>query len=150
MSTLLDTNILTRTAQQDHPHYAAASEAVNVLLERGEQLYIVPQNLYEFWAVATRPKHDNGLNMTVPEARTRIARIKRMFILLRDERGILSTWERLMNRHEVMGKTTHDARLVAAMHRHNLESLLTFNASHFARFSGIIVLTPEALLAGDA
>jgi predicted nucleic acid-binding protein len=48
----------------------------------------------------------------------------------------------------VKGKTAHDARLVAAMRRHGVNRLLTFNASHFARFAGITVLTPEGVLAG--
>jgi len=50
MSVLLDTNILTRLSQQSHPHHAAAESAISALKTRGESLFIVPQNLYEFWA----------------------------------------------------------------------------------------------------
>ncbi len=49
-----------------------------------------------------------------------------------------------MGLHDVKGKTAHDARPVAAMRRHGLSRLLTFNASHFARFDGIAVLTRKA------
>jgi hypothetical protein len=69
-----------------------------------------------------------------------------MFTLFRDERGILTEWERLVKQHDVKGKTTHDARLVAAMQRHDLTHLLTCNADHFTRFSGISLLTPESVL----
>ncbi len=69
MSTLLDTNILTRSSQEDHPQFPVASRAVELLIARGERVCIVPQNLYEFWAVATRPAEYNGLGMTGEEAR---------------------------------------------------------------------------------
>jgi hypothetical protein len=54
MSVLLDTNLLTRSAQPGHPMYQDAVEAIDALQQQGETLCIVPQNLYEFWVVATR------------------------------------------------------------------------------------------------
>ena len=54
MSVLLDTNILTRSAQPGHPMHKAAVDAVDVLRTRGEQLYVVPQNLVEFWGWSQR------------------------------------------------------------------------------------------------
>lgn len=145
MSTLLDTNILTRLAQPDHAQHAAARNAVRLLLERGEQLCVVPQNLYEFWAVATRLAAENGLVLTIAEAEAELSQIKRLFTLYRDERGILPHWEQLVTIHKVKGKTSHDARLVAAMERHGLTQLLTFNIEHFARFARITVISPEQL-----
>jgi hypothetical protein len=55
MNILLDTNILGRLAQPTHPMHAAARDAVTTLQRAGEMLRIVPQNLYEFWVIATRP-----------------------------------------------------------------------------------------------
>lgn len=49
--------------------------------------------------------------------------------------------------YKVVGKTAHDARLVAAMHAHGLTHLLTFNEPDFRRYAGIIVLTPAGVLA---
>jgi predicted nucleic acid-binding protein len=51
---LLDTNLLTRITQPHDPQSAIARAAIQTLAERGERLIVVPQNLYEFWAVATR------------------------------------------------------------------------------------------------
>lgn len=51
---LLDTNLLVRMTDSMDPQCAAARRAFHGLLARREQLIIVPQNLYEFWAVATR------------------------------------------------------------------------------------------------
>jgi predicted nucleic acid-binding protein len=120
VSTLVDTNILTRSAQPIHPQNAPAIAAVARLRASGERLYIVPQNLYEFWAVATRRPSENGLGLATPQVRARIAEMKELFVLLRDERGVLAEWERLVSAHDVKGKSAHDARLVAAMRRHGL------------------------------
>ena len=51
---LLDTNLLTRMTRSNDPQSGVAREAIQTLLGRGERLILVPQNLYEFWAVATR------------------------------------------------------------------------------------------------
>lgn len=50
----LDTNLLTRMTRSREPLSGVARAAVQTLRGRGERLIIVPQNLYEFWAVATR------------------------------------------------------------------------------------------------
>ena len=55
MSTLLDTNTLLRSTQPNHPLRQAAADAIAVFRAQGEQLCLVPQNLYEYWVVCTRP-----------------------------------------------------------------------------------------------
>lgn len=146
MRILLDTNIFVRLAHPAHSHHAAAVRAIEVLRARSDELCIVPQILYEFWVVATRPVADNGLGMAAEQAESELAQIKTLFRLLRDERGILPRWEQLVVDHAVQGKTAHDARLVAAMARHNTKQLLTFNAGDFARFPKITALTPDNVL----
>jgi predicted nucleic acid-binding protein len=71
-----------------------------------------------------------------------------LFRLRLDERGVFRNWTRLVVNNQVRGKVAHDARLVAAMQRHGLTNLLTFNAGDFARFSAINVFTPEEVVAG--
>jgi len=65
MSVLVDTNILTRTAQPGHSQHSLAFQAVDIVKARGEQVCLVAQVVYEFWAVATRPVGENGLGLTV-------------------------------------------------------------------------------------
>lgn len=55
MTVLLDTNLLTRPLEPAHPHHKPAVDALAALLAAGEDVCIVPQNLYEFYVVATRP-----------------------------------------------------------------------------------------------
>jgi predicted nucleic acid-binding protein len=142
MSTQLDTNILTRLAQPTDPAHGTARAAVVKLQAAGRGPCIVPQNLYEFWAVATRPVANNGLGLTVPECQAEVARLKALFPLLPDAPALCAVWESLVVAHNCKGKVAHDARIVAAMMTHGLSDLLTFNTADFARFSGITAIDP--------
>ena len=64
MAILTDTNVLLRSLYPEHLHYFAAENALAALRLRGEALCVAPQNLMEFWAVATRSREDNGLGMS--------------------------------------------------------------------------------------
>lgn len=145
MSVLLDTNILTRSAQPAHPMQKTALDAVSILKTRGEDLCIVPQNLVEFWAVATRPLSVNGLEMTTTQAQAELARLKSFFRFLPDSSLVYDAWEKLVVHHAVSGKNTHDARLVAAMNVHGIGELLTFNSADFKRYPGITVIAPVSV-----
>ena len=99
--------------------------------------------LYEFWVVCTRPSSQNGLGLTAAQTSDDMQRLQELFVLLRDERAIFEQWQKLVLQHDVSGKNAHDARLVAAMQRHGLTHILTFNKSDFTRFPHITVLTPD-------
>jgi predicted nucleic acid-binding protein len=144
---LLDTNILLRHARTADPAFATANAALTTLHAQGEALCVVPQNLYEFWAVATRPTAANGLGLTIAECQTEIARIKRLFHLLADLPTLLGEWERLVVTHACAGRVSFDARLIAAMATHGVTTILTFNGADFARFPGIAVLDPATVAA---
>lgn len=140
MKWLVDTNVLLRSAQTFHPMYGDVARSLAVLANRGDELRVIPQNLIEFWAVATRPIADNGLGITVAEAAQELTKVKVLFPILPDTPDILPAWESLVLQHQVIGKQAHDARLVAAMKVHNLTHLLTFNDSDFKRFTEITVV----------
>ena len=147
MSTLLDTNILTCLSLQMHPHHVAAKSAITVLRNQGETLHVVPQNLYEFWAVATRPIIvSNGLGLSVTQAKAELVRICSLFSMLQDIPAVYIEWARLVEIHEVKGKTSHDARLVAAMTVHGVARLLSFNDRDFSRYTTISVNNPITFL----
>ena len=143
MSYLVDTNILLRLVQQNHSMHADALRALLLLRKQSAELCLVPQNLIEFWAVATRPLVNNGLGLTVDEATREMWRLKRLFNLRADAPAIFSAWEKLVAQYQVLGKQTHDARIVAAMQVHQLTHLLTFNTDDFKRYHGITVIDPR-------
>jgi hypothetical protein len=53
MAILVDTNILLRSVQPDHPANATGVSALATLIEREEPLVVAIQNIAEFWNVAT-------------------------------------------------------------------------------------------------
>ena len=54
MGTLVDTNILLRIVQRNHPHHTIALNGLERLMA-GTQVYFTLQNIAEFWNAATRP-----------------------------------------------------------------------------------------------
>src|SRR5262245_11015575 len=133
---LLDTNLLTRMTRARDPQAGVARAAVQTLLGRGERLIVVPQNLYEFWAVATRPAGappagQNGLGMTPIQAGQWLRFFRRRFILLPDRADLSDLWQTLVEAHGVTGFRAHDVRLVAAMQSYGMARLLTFNGADF-------------------
>lgn len=148
MSVLVDTNILLRVAHAGSPDRALTMSVVVVLRKAGMELCLVPQVIYEYWAVATRPASVNGLGMTATAAEDSLKQLLEGFTLRLDERGIYAHWRTLVTQHDVKGKNAHDARLVAAMNRHGLTHLLTYNTADFQRYAGITVLSPADVLAG--
>ena len=143
MSHLADSNILSRLAQPQNPHHIIARRAVITLRQQGEEICLVPQNLIEFWAVATRPMANNGLGLTIDETRYEIRKFKRLFTLYDDTPNIFAEWENIVLKYNVSGKKVHDTRLVAAILTHNITHLLTFNVKDFKRFTEITTVNPH-------
>jgi predicted nucleic acid-binding protein len=146
---LLDTNLLTQMTRSNGPQSSTARGAIRTLLQRQERLIVVPQSLYEFWAVATRPAGPppngrNGLGMTAVQAGHWLRFFRRRFVLLPDREELNTLWQELVERHVVMGIRAHDVRLVAAMQSYGITQLLTFNASDFHDL-GIVILNPAAV-----
>ena len=139
---LVDTNVLLRMAQPAHPMHVQAISAINTVSSGGETLCVVPQVVYEYWAVATRPEQVNGLGMSAVAANADVAKIVQRFRLVRDEQGIFDVWRRLVAQHQVLGKNAHDARLVAAMAFHGIPDILTFNTGDFQRYPGVRIINP--------
>jgi predicted nucleic acid-binding protein len=142
MTVLLDSNVLLRLAQATHPMHPIARAAVTSLQQAGKILHTVPQTLYEFWVVTTRPVAANGLGLTAAETDAELNRIEVLFSLLPDTPAVFAEWRRLVVHHQITGKKAHDARLVASMAVHGLTHLLTFNSADFAPYTGIVVLDP--------
>lgn len=108
-------------------------------------MVVFPQNLIEFWAVATRPVLSNGLGFTAAQVVAEIAQIRSIFRLIPETSQIYPEWQRLVTAHNVAGKNVHDTRIAAQMLVHGIESILTFNTKDFKRFANITVLDPSGI-----
>ena len=146
MRILLDTNILIRSSQPADPSHQVALDAVASLRARSEVLCLVPQSFYEFWAVSTRPLSQNGHGKSTDEVAADIAYFESRFTFLPDDPAVFVEWKNLVTAYKVIGKPSHDARLVAAMLVHGITHILTFNDRDFRRYAGITPMTPVGVL----
>src|SRR5271157_5828217 len=103
MRVLVDTNILLRSTQPNHPLCSQATYAVSKLLRQEDSVFICPQNIAEFWNVATRPTDRNGLGFSPEEASREVASIEESLTLLPDVPAIYAVWKRLVHDHKVQG-----------------------------------------------
>jgi predicted nucleic acid-binding protein len=144
---LVDTNVILRLVDPEHPLHQPARQAVRQL-KQSHRLQVTGQNLIEFWGVATRPAYQNGLGWGLARARQVLRTIEQLFPLLPDSPAVYAEWRQLVFEFGVSGVKVHDARLVAAMKVSNVTRILTFNRSDFARFegAGILAIDPRGAL----
>ena len=122
----------------------AAASTITTLLTQGDELFLVPQVLMEFWSVATRPAAVNGFGWPVGVVRAAIDRLLDQFPLLPETPVVFGEWLRLVTQYGVMGKQSHDTRLVAILNVHQVARLLTFNTDDFKIF-GAIAVSPDEI-----
>ncbi len=106
--------------------YRVAEAAVAELRWQGDDLCVAPQNLYEFWVIATRPLDQNGLGLPPLHAQAALARLKGLFRLLDETPAVFLRWEQLVTQYQFSGKNAHDAYLVASMIVHGISRIPHF------------------------
>jgi predicted nucleic acid-binding protein len=92
----IDSNILARSIENNHPMQEPAREAIDILLTGGASLFVLAQNLYEFWVIVTRPVESNGLGLSPADAQSHLERFERLFSVKFDVPAIYSEWRRLV------------------------------------------------------
>jgi predicted nucleic acid-binding protein len=150
MSYLLDTGILLRLVDQTDALHPVVEQVVGHLGNKRIPLHITSQNIAEFWNVATRPKANNGLELSPTETAQAFSNaIEPICAVLPELLDLTAVFTRLLTTHNVVGKQVHDARLVAMMLSWQVDGIVTLNERNFRRFEpeGISVLTPGDLLA---
>jgi predicted nucleic acid-binding protein len=143
MRWLLDTNVLLRLADTQSPEHTAAEAAVEYLIVGGKAVFITTQVLVEFWAVATRPESVNGLGWSTATTAEVIRALRDQFPMLNETPDVLDRWLELVDRFQVTGKHTHDARLAALLLVHGVHQLLTFNTADFPSAWGVETTNPS-------
>ncbi len=143
MAYLPDTSVIVRLYDTNNPLNTIIRQCFRKLERDGENMVIIPQIFVEFWAVATRPIHANGLGMKPENAQKELGRLQKLLRLLPENEKIFPEWKMLVTTYKVSGKPTHDARIVAAMITHGIENILTINPGDFKRFSMINAIKPH-------
>ncbi len=145
MDICLDSNVLIYSLNENSQFHLVTKNAISKFIANNDDLIVFPQNLIEFYSVATRPISSNGLGFAPVQAATELAEIRSTFHLISETPEIYPEWERLIVEHGVSGKNVHDARIAAQMNVHMIGSLLTFNARDFQRFTEIKAIEPASI-----
>ena len=143
----MDTNILVRLVLPHDPLSSVALAAVDDLQRRGETLLVAPQNLMEFWAVATRPSTANGLGFSNDKVLEEIRHIETLFRVIAQPVEAFRRWRQIVETHAVRGRQAFDAHLAAVMMESGLDHILTFNVDDFRRYPRITAMSPHELTA---
>jgi predicted nucleic acid-binding protein len=139
---LVDTNILIRWVRRESRDFRIVDASIEQLARLRSIPCYTSQNLGEFWNVLTRPADRNGYGLSPFETNRHAKDVEASFRLLPDSRETHEEWRHLLVIHGVSGVQVHDARLVASMHVHGVNRILTFNTKDFARFKDISAIHP--------
>lgn len=142
---LVDTNVLARSVEQNHLHHQAALQSMAHLRKQlNEELVVFPQNLIEFYSLATRLH--NSLKLSPKDALKEVAAIEKRFIVLLERPGFFADWKDLVYKYKPTNRQVYDIRLVAMMLNHGVSGILTFNDKDFDFVTEIRTINPFDLL----
>jgi predicted nucleic acid-binding protein len=144
MSYLADTSVVARRVLPSDPNQALVKRVIEGIKRQGDLVYVTPQVMIEFRAVATRPVASNGFGLSAVAASEEARNIARLFPLLPDTEAMYLRLE-LVKRYAVIGHRVHDTRSVAVMMAHGIPNILTLNPKDFRPFSEITVIDPRSL-----
>jgi predicted nucleic acid-binding protein len=120
---------------------------LQLLRVSGHTLAACPQNIAEFWNVSTRPTTARGgYGKSVSTTERRVQFIERFGTVLDESPAAYRQWRGLLTLFQIQGTAVHDARLVALMHTSGIHHILTLNATDFARYPAINVVTPKDVI----
>ena len=138
--------MLLRWSDRDNPHHSECADAVNRLIEQGDQVCTCAQVLIEYWVTSTRPRDVNGFGLSIIDAASRISVVHGSFPCLVEPAEIADLWQEITIRHSVRGRQAHDARIAALMLAHGITHILTLNTDDFTRYQGITPISPAEAL----
>ena len=145
MLILADTNILIRRVNRHDLQHKDARSALRHFSTLEYQVCIVPQNILEFWNVATRPLDKNGLGLMPRHVERIVARFEQLYQILPENPDVYPLWRNLVAKYSVSGLKAYDTRIVASAMVYGITKILTFNTADFRRYSEIEVLDPKLL-----
>jgi predicted nucleic acid-binding protein len=101
-------------------------------------LVITPQVIREYLVVLTRGKVFTE-TFTVAQTLHEVEAILKTVSVLDETTEAAEQLRSLVKKHDVRGKSIHDANVVAVMLTHGVQGLVTYNAVDFKRFTEIAI-----------
>lgn len=133
---LVDTNVLVYSTVKNCPKFQEARVWLDRILKRGDSLVIIPQIIREYLVVLTRGKIFTE-TFTVDQALLEVEAILKTVVVLDETVQVADQLRVLVRKHNVQGKSVHDANLVAAMLTYGVQRLATYSTADFRRFTEI-------------
>jgi predicted nucleic acid-binding protein len=137
---MLDTNVLLAATDEGRSEHRDALKVLNGWAAAHTDLCTSGQVLREYLAVATRPRQQNGLGLSLPDALGNVRAIRGRTTLLAEDSKVADRLLGLLADVECRGKQVHDANLVATMLVHGIGTVVTMNLEDFVRFEGHVSL----------
>ncbi len=128
--------------------YGSATDAVDKVTARGDNIHLVPQVVTEFWRVATSPASQRGgFGWDPARADAEVRALEALYPIVRDTPDVFDWWRTLVVGADVRGASVYDTRLAAAMLAHDWTHILTFNVDDFRRYApwGIVPIHPSGV-----
>jgi predicted nucleic acid-binding protein len=140
---LPDTSCMIAAVCSWHEHHVRAADAIEGRLERKERMIVAAPALLEMYSVLTRLPAPYRL---APLSALRVVEanfVKGVKIVALDAEAYVAIL-RDAPRAGIFGGRTYDAAIAACARKANVQTLLTFNESHFRPFSdpGLLVVVP--------
>ncbi len=139
---LVDTNVLIYAYFKDNAQSADSLRLLETAHDGEADLCVAPQNLAEFFAVATGRRISEP--MTVDEAVSAVNEILSLpgMVLLMLPLDVVQRWSELATATCRAGTEIYDLQLAATMQGNGISRIYTYNEVDFRDLPGITVLTP--------
>jgi predicted nucleic acid-binding protein len=138
---LIDANVLVYAMDGDAPQHKASRALLDAARDQSTTLFVTSQVLCEFYSIVTNSRR-------VPKPRSSddaMRAISGLLVFLRvlpSPASVVEAWLDLLRRHPVTGGEVFDLQIVATMQANGIQRIYTFNASDFAVFPELAVITP--------
>lgn len=138
----IDANVLIAAAGEDHPHWGAASAAVESLPQQNDVIYLFWPVIMAYLRVTTFP----GLFANPLDFETAWGNVQALQRLphvrsLAERDGFADVFQQVAAESRATGRLVHDAHIVALMRQYAVGTIWTYDRD-FRRFDGIRVVEP--------
>lgn len=137
---LIDAGVAIRFAVSSDPQHTPIAVKVKALAEEGWELCFAPQAIREAWNVLTRPSKNGGYEMPPSQAERALQIVWASFTFLEEKPEVFRHWQLLATTYGLVGKSVHDANVVAAALAHDATHILTLNERDFRRYREIEII----------
>ncbi|MEX0974750.1 MAG: type II toxin-antitoxin system VapC family toxin [Bacillota bacterium] len=141
----IDTNVLVYAVSEQDPHHGPSRNLIDGVAAGRVSACIFPQNLLEFYAVATNPRRVQR-PLSVTEALKEMTALRSILQVVSPRESALDILEGLVATSETTQADVFDAFIAAQMQDAGIHTLCTYNTGDFETFL-IELRTPEELLA---